>query len=126
MAVDHQGPAIGFILQEQNSDSGNRAVLVSGDTGPTEAIWELGKRCGGQLRAVFTEIAFPNDQAVVAERAGHFVPKTFEEEYKKIPSGVPIYIYHLKPSFYKVLKKEILALQIQNIHFAEAGAIYQF
>lgn len=119
--VNHPVPAIGFIL----SDESGASIVISGDTGPTDAIWRAANKCSN-LKAIFTEIAFPNWAGHVAEAAGHFTPAMFQREYKKIPKDVPIYIYHLKPSFYNALKKEIEELGVPNLHYVVLGAQMEF
>ncbi len=113
--VNHPVPAIGFIV-----DDGNSSILVTGDTGPTEKIWEEGNKCSN-LKTIFTEIAFPDNQKFVAEAAGHFTPLMFQEEMKKVSQKVPIYIYHLKPSFYNALRQEIDKLGFPDLHYLQLG-----
>ncbi len=113
--VNHPVPAIGFIV-----DDGNSSILITGDTGPTDQIWKEGNK-RANLRAIFTEIAFPDSQEFVAEAAGHFTPKTFQEEMKKVTKKLPIYIYHLKPSFYNSLKQEIDKLGFPDLYCLQLG-----
>lgn len=118
--VNHPVPAIGFIVRQ-----GRSSILISGDTGPTEKIWEAGNKTEN-LKAIFTEIAFPNSSARVAHDAGHFTPATFLDEVKKITADCPIWIYHLKPSFYKPLQKEIRALKIPHLKLLKRHQEFTF
>lgn len=118
--VNHPVPAVGFLISDAKG-----TILVSGDTGPTEALWKAGHKAKN-LQAIFTEIAFPDNHGKVAEVAGHFTPSMFAQEMKKLPPDVPIYIYHLKPSFYKALKQEIGELELSRLHFLELGAMLEF
>lgn len=118
--VNHPVPAIGFQISD-----GNASIVVTGDTGPTEAIWRAANN-SANLKAIFTEIAFPNGEGHVAESAGHFTPATFAREYKKIKKNVPIYIYHLKPTFYNALKEEIEELGLPNLRYVTLGAQLEF
>lgn len=113
--VNHPVPAIGFIIEDAKS-----SILVTGDTGPTDAIWEAGNATAN-LRAIFTEIAFPDQQTVVADAAGHFTPSMFVREMQKVKKKVPIYIYHLKPSFYNALRQEIDQLGFPDLHYLQLG-----
>lgn len=115
--VTHPVPAIGFIAHQ-----GKKSILISGDTGPTKKIWDAGNKTD-DLKMIFTEIAFPNEAARVAHDAGHFTPISFAEEFKKIKKDVPIWIYHLKPSFYSTLQKEIRALKIPNLKLLKRNQI---
>ena len=118
--VNHPVPAVGFIVTE-----GDKSIMITGDTGPTLEIWERSNKLSN-LKAIFTEIAFPDAHEVVAKAAGHFTPSMFMDEMSKIKTQAPIYIYHLKPSFYNALRKEIDALGVPNLKYVDLGAKYTF
>jgi cAMP phosphodiesterase len=118
--VKHPVPAIGFIVRDKKN-----SIVVSGDTGPTEILWQEANKEKG-LKAVFTEIAFPNSMQRVAELAGHFTPQMFKTEMAKIQQNVPIYIYHLKPDYVTNLKREIKALKIPKLKLLANNTVYQF
>src|SRR2546428_333320 len=54
VAVNHTVPTAGFIVHD-----GSTGVVYSGDTGPTEALWQAARGLRG-LRAVIVEFAFPD------------------------------------------------------------------
>lgn len=112
-SVNHPCNAVGFILEDANG-----AVTITGDTGPTELIWQK-TNSTKRLKAIFTEISFPTEQEAVANLSGHFTPKTFREELRKIHANVPLYIYHLKPRFNQTLHQEIQALNVDNLRVVE-------
>ena len=112
-SVNHPCNAVGFILEDANG-----AVCITGDTGPTELIWQKANATK-RLKAIFTEISFPIEQEVVANLSGHFTPKTFREELRKIHANVPMFIYHLKPRFNQTLLNEIHDLKIDNLTVVE-------
>jgi cAMP phosphodiesterase len=118
--VKHPVPAVGFIIRE-----GKKSIVVSGDTGPTDLLWEEANKEPG-LKAVFTEIAFPNKMQRVAELAGHFTPQMFGAELAKLKKDVPLYIYHLKPDYVDILKKEIKALKVPKLKLLVTGKVYSF
>jgi ribonuclease BN (tRNA processing enzyme) len=99
--VNHQGPGHGFIIEKKNS-----CIVFTQDTGPTERIWEVAKT-KQNLKAIFTEVSFPNSMMQVAIDSQHHTPSTMEEEIKKMPKDVPIFLGHLKPNFQDQLFKEI-------------------
>ena len=99
--VNHQGGALGFIVERKNA-----SVVFTQDTGPTDAIWEYAKKAKN-LKAIFTEVSFPNSMAKVAKDSLHHTPETMREEIKKMPKDVPIFLGHLKPNFQSQLFKEI-------------------
>jgi len=107
--VNHQNNAIGFIIERKNT-----AVVFTQDTGPTDKIWEYAHKYKN-LKAIFTEVSFPNALQKVATDSLHHTPQTMKEEIKKMPKDVPIFLGHLKPNFQSVLFKEIEALNDERI-----------
>ena len=101
VAVNHPGPGHGFIIEKKNS-----CIVFTQDTGPTDRIWELAKT-KKNLKAIFTEVSFPNSLMQVAIDSQHHTPSTMEQEIKKMPADVPIFLGHLKPNFQDQLFKEI-------------------
>jgi len=119
--VHHPVPAIGFIVK----DRGKNSIVITGDTGPTDFLWEEANK-EPKLKAVFTEIAFPDRLTKVAHAAGHFTPGMFEAELSKLKKKVPLWIYHLKPEYLKELRKEIKALGIPNLKLIKVQQRFTF
>lgn len=119
--VHHPVPAVGFIVKER----GKNSIVITGDTGPTDLLWEEANK-EAHLKAVFTEIAFPDRLTKVANAAGHFTPGMFEAELAKLKKKVPLLIYHLKPEYLKELKKEIKALGIPNLKLIKESQRFTF
>ena len=119
--VHHPVPAVGFIIREKSKNS----ILITGDTGPTDLLWEEANK-EPRLKAVFTEIAFPNRLTKIAHAAGHFTPKMFGEEIGKLKKDAPLLIYHLKPEYIKDLLKEIKALQIPRLKLIKGNQRFVF
>jgi ribonuclease BN (tRNA processing enzyme) len=119
--VQHPVPAIGFILR----DKGKNSIVITGDTGPTDRLWEAANG-ESHLKAVFTEIAFPNRLQKVADAAGHFTPFMFRTEMEKLKKSVPLLIYHLKPEYLKELKREIKALKIPKLKLLKTAQRFTF
>lgn len=107
--VNHQGGALGFIVERKNA-----SVVFTQDTGPTDAIWEYAHKAKN-LKAIFTEVSFPNAMAKVAKDSLHHTPDSMREEIKKMPKDVPIFLGHLKPNFQSQLFKEIDELKDERI-----------
>jgi len=99
--VNHDGPGHGFIIEKNGS-----CIVFTQDTGPTDRIWEVAKT-KKNLKAIFTEVSFPNNMMQVALDSKHHTPSTMVEEMKKMPADVPIFLGHLKPNFQDQLFKEI-------------------
>lgn len=99
--VNHSTGALGFIIERKNA-----TVVFTQDTGPTEEIWEYAKQVKN-LKAIFSEVSFPNEMSKVAYDSQHHTPSSMKEEIKKMPKDVPIFLGHLKPNFQSKLFKEI-------------------
>ncbi|MFK8139305.1 MAG: 3',5'-cyclic-nucleotide phosphodiesterase [Bdellovibrionales bacterium] len=107
--VNHPGNAVGFII-----DDGVHQIVFSGDTGPTDELWEIANS-QENLKAVFTEISFPNDMLPLAEASGHMTTKLLVQEIKtKLDSDVPLFINHFKPLYFSQLVKEFHELAPSN------------
>ena len=101
----------------------NTAFVYSGDTAETQRIWEVANQ-ERRLRAAFIETSFPNDLKSVAKVSGHLTPDLLRREIMKLDRpDIALYIYHLKPSYRDLIKAEIQALQVPNLHFVEEGQV---
>ncbi len=109
--VNHPGEAMGFIVERTDKDV---AVLFTQDTGPTDRIWEVAKSYKN-LKAIFTEVSFPNALAQVAADSCHHTAKTMEAEIRKMPADLPIFLGHLKPNYQAQLFQEIANLNNERI-----------
>jgi cAMP phosphodiesterase len=118
--VDHSVNAVGYILRDESG-----SVLYSGDTGPTSKIWEKGKELD-DLRAIITEVSFPNFMSGIADVAKHFTPETLHEEVKKMPADIPIYLYHEKIRFHDEILKDLEDLNEPRLQMLVQGETYTF
>ncbi len=119
--VNHTVETVGYIIRDNSS-----AIVYSGDTGPTERIWQEVNRLKN-LKAIFIETSFPDSMSRVAEASGHFTPATMKQELKKINhSHVPIYIYHIKPQYIKAIQKQIKAIRNSDITLLTPETILEF
>ena len=108
--VNHYTDAIGFIIEKKDA-----AVVFTQDTGPTERIWELAKKYKN-LKAIFTEVSFPNSLEQVAIDSKHHTPETLYKEMDKMPKDVPIFLGHLKPNFQTQLYQEVEDLNCERLN----------
>lgn len=99
--VNHPAGGTGFIIEK-----GRQALLFTLDTGPTDKIWELAKNYPN-LKAIFTEVSFPNAMQKLADVSCHHTPNSLKKEMSKMPADIPIFIGHLKPGYQAQLYKEI-------------------
>lgn len=119
--VRHPNDAMGFIVEE-----GESAVLFTMDTAATEEIWKAAKDIKN-LKAIFTEVSFPNSLHQIALASDHHTPKSLQEELAKMPKDIPIILTHLKPNFRDNILKELSALNEKRLRVLENdGEIFEF
>jgi hypothetical protein len=75
---------------------------------------------------VILECAFPNRLARLAEIARHMTPELIRRELDKIPSDVPVLIFHVKPQFYDEIGEELGQVGGSRITMIEQDKSYLF
>ncbi|MBI4745385.1 MAG: 3',5'-cyclic-nucleotide phosphodiesterase [Deltaproteobacteria bacterium] len=114
--VDHTVKGVGYFISD-----GNGAIMISGDTGPTDRIWQIANE-KKDMKAIFIETSFPDNLERLAEISKHLTPHLLKEELKKLKRrDIPVYIVHMKPQYIDALKKEITEIGHPCIHFLEQG-----
>lgn len=109
--------AMGFIVEKKDV-----AVLFTLDTKATDRIWEVAKTYKN-LKAIFTEVSFPNKLQNVADISDHHSPATIKKEILKMPANVPIYLGHLKPNYQEDLIQEVTDLKEPRLHLLYADDV---
>ena len=105
---------------------GTSTVAYSGDTGPTDRLWEvLAKE--PHLRALLMEVAFPNEQDKLARDSRHHTPKSLELELKKLgvkQRDIPVLLFHIKPVFQKDTERQLSKIRARNNTILNIGDQY--
>jgi cAMP phosphodiesterase len=105
----------------------NGTVLYTGDTGPTEEVWEEAKKRKESLKAVLLEASFPNRLESLAHLSGHLTPRLLEGELEKLGGvDVPVFTYHMKVPYQEETKKELMELSDSRIRILEPGMKIEF
>lgn len=120
--VSHTIEASGFIV-----DDGRDAIAYSGDTGPTERLWEVLNEVPN-LRGLLMEVSFPNDEQALATASGHHTPRTLAVDLAKFraPADLPTLLYHIKPVFQSVVEREcahLKGLSLQVVQLQDQFAL---
>jgi cAMP phosphodiesterase len=103
--TSHTVYSVGYLVADRHG-----AFLYSGDTGPTEALWELANS-EPKLRAVFIETAFPNRLQRLAHISGHLTPVLLGEELAKLRlPEVAVNVMHVKPVYHAEIEQELMTL----------------
>jgi ribonuclease BN (tRNA processing enzyme) len=119
--VDHTVEAAAFLIGDETS-----SVVYSGDTGPTERLWEVIKD-EDKVRALVMEVAFPNEQQKLAHVSCHHTPQSLEAELKKLgvkKRDLPVLLFHIKPVFQKDTEKQLAKIKARNNTILNIGDQY--
>jgi ribonuclease BN (tRNA processing enzyme) len=120
IAVDHAVPTLGFVLEDAAS-----AVVITSDTGPTEAIWTAANRTPN-LKAVFPEATFPAAEAALAKLTKHLTTEGFVREMRKLQRPATFLAMHLRARLREQVTQELLAYKLPNLAIAQFGKVYEF
>ena len=116
--VNHVVETVAYAIESEEG-----SVVFVGDTGPTEAVWEVAKGIEN-LKAVFIETSLPNGMKEIANMTGHLTPGMLEQELKKLDSHNPdIYLYHMKLQYCESIQREISLIKERNIRILQDGQV---
>lgn len=107
ISVSHTIDTSAFVIDKNGS-----SMAYSGDTGPTERLWEVLNETKN-LRALLMEVSFPNEEQHLATISGHHTPQTLLPDLRKYhrPKDIPILLYHIKPPFQAAVEKQLSKLK---------------
>lgn len=118
--LNHLVPTLGYVIE-----SGDHAIAIATDTGPTEAIW---RHFNGldSAKAAFLDASFPNEWDWLARASGHMTPALVGQELAKIRPDINVLAVHLKARYRATLEREIASLNIARLSLATPGREYWF
>jgi glyoxylase-like metal-dependent hydrolase (beta-lactamase superfamily II) len=118
VGVSHSVPATGFLIHD-----GSSALIYSGDTGPTEALWQTARGLRGlradHSRVRVPESARPRSRRWQAHDAGPDPPRA-----RQAAPDVPIWIFHVKPQFHEEIGEELARLDSGRVAILEQDRTY--
>ncbi len=115
--VDHTIEAASFVIEGPDG-----AVAYSGDTGPTNRMWEV-LNAQPDLKALLMEVSFPNSEGALARVSGHHTPATLARDLAKFraPGDLPTLLYHIKPFFQAEVERECAGLAGLSLEVCQIG-----
>ncbi len=120
--VEHPGGCVAYLL-----DSGDGILVLSGDTGPTEALWDAVNAAGDRVRGVIIETSFPNRLRDLADISGHLTPELLGGELEKLErKDLPIYVHHIKAPTHAETLADLATLADPRIQVLEQGVALAF
>lgn len=121
LKVNHPVESMGMLVSDVSG-----TMLYSSDTGPTNELWRQADR-QPDLRAAFVETSLPNAMQQLAEQVGHLTPYSLARELTKMANKqLPVFLYHLKPSYHSELLREIRALRDPRLQPIVQGELIEF
>jgi len=115
--VNHTVPTVGYRVCH-----GPTTLVYTGDTGPTEEIWQY----VNGIDALIVEVSFPNSMEAMALLTKHLTCSLLRFELEKI-ARLPkrIFITHPKPQYYDLIRTEIECLGLKEIELLHDGAVFE-
>lgn len=86
----HSVPALGVAVETREGE-----WVYSGDTGPNPAL--PAALAEGRPAHFVVETAFADEDAALAEQAGHHTPRSLAELLRALPASLVVWITHAKP-----------------------------
>ncbi len=120
--VSHTIETTAFVIQR-----GNKAIGYSGDTGPTDRLWEV-LNATPSLCGLMMEVSFPDQEHEIAVASGHHTPRTLAMDLKKFEKlkELPVLLYHIKPVFEARVERECARLKLGNLEVMRLGDSFIF
>ena len=113
--VNHTVDTSAFIIRRDG-----KSIVYGGDTGPTEELWKQINALE-DLQALMMEDSFPNDEAGLAWASRHLTPQMLASELDKLTQsdGLPIMLYHIKPTFEARVLRELAKVRGRNLQILQ-------
>ncbi|MEL6869910.1 MAG: 3',5'-cyclic-nucleotide phosphodiesterase [Pseudomonadota bacterium] len=89
--VRHTVPAQGYCVSHEDG-----VFAISGDTTTNTTLWPLLNSLP-DLKALVVEVSFPDEQAALAQAAGHYCPRTLAADLIKLDHQPDIWLTAMKP-----------------------------
>ena len=106
--ANHIPGAFGFkIIKDDHS-----GYVISGDTYENKILWDVINN-DKRVNSLIIECSFPSSMKKLAQASKHYTPEVLKKELENLErKEIQIFIYHLKPLYYKKMVEEINGLQI--------------
>lgn len=116
--VSHSVPSLGYTVKNCGG-----VFAVSGDTKTNSTLWPVLNACD-DLRVLVIEVSFPNEQASLARRAGHYCPETMCEDLQLLRHNPEIWLTGMKPGEEeRILAQVVAAVPDGNIRMLSRGTV---
>ncbi len=119
--VHHSVPSLGFCIEHND-----RVFAFSGDTMTNQSLWQVLNEYP-HLDTLVMEVSFPNRQAELAHKAGHYCPATLAEDLKNLRHQPQTWVTAMKPGAEDEILSEVLqAMPGRGIRRLRRGDVIDF
>lgn len=109
--ANHIPGAYGFKIIKDHLNG----YVISGDTYENKILWDVINN-DKRVKSLIVECSFPNEMAKLASDSKHYTPKVLKKELENLKrNDLQIFIYHLKPLYYKKMVEEINECEILSM-----------
>lgn len=116
--VKHAVPTLGYCVK-----SSDKVIAFSGDTTTNRTLWPV-LNDYRNLDVLIIEVSFPNQQAELAMKSGHYCPRTFARDLEKLKHDPAIWLTAMKPGEEELIMDEVCAeLPGRSIRRLESGSV---
>ncbi|MFK8015578.1 MAG: MBL fold metallo-hydrolase [Gammaproteobacteria bacterium] len=100
--VHHSVPSLGYCIERDD-----RVFAFSGDTMTNASLWTV-LNDYPQLHTLIMEVSFPDQQAELAMKAGHYTPSSLAADLAKLRHAPEIWVTAMKPGSEDEIFAEVL------------------
>jgi ribonuclease BN (tRNA processing enzyme) len=117
--VKHAVPTLGYCVE-----AGGKVLAFSGDTTNNQTLWPV-LNAYKNVDVLVIEVSFPNRQAELAEKSGHYCPRTFAQDLAKLDHDPAIWLTAMKPGEEELIMSEVRAeLPGRTVRRLESGVVF--
>lgn len=115
--VRHTVPAQGYCISNAEG-----VFAVSGDTTTNTTLWPLLNSLP-RLKALVVEVSFPDEQAALAQAAGHYCPSTLAADLSNLQHQPDIWLTAMKPGEERTIMQQVQqAIPSRGVRMLHTGA----
>ena len=117
--VKHSVPTLGFCVESEG-----KVLAFSADTTNNQTLWPVlnGYK---NIDVLVIEVSFPNRQAELAQKSGHYCPRTFAQDLAKLEHNPAIWLTAMKPGEEELIMEEVRAeLPDRHVSRLESGVVF--
>lgn len=117
--VKHSVPTLGFCVEAQG-----KVLAFSADTTNNQTLWPVLNQYKN-IDVLVIEVSFPNRQAELAQKSGHYCPRTFAQDLAKLDHNPAIWLTAMKPGEEELIMQEVRAeLPDRQVRRLESGVVF--